>query len=238
MPADIPAEDPPPPTFRDSQPYFPPESRESNHPPPQTSDPPKRNSGGGVFFLIVSAALVYYVIRWVFGGTLPSKCYLCRSRFWSIFKGWHHRHRWKLRDGSIVHVCSACNRCQICEVSFGGQDQLQEWQFEDGRKVICSHCHKKLARKVRSEKFDEWFDETFEPKTEEPTTPKTTRERIPSAVRREVWRRDQGKCVECGINENIEYDHIIPVSKGGANTVRNLQLLCEDCNRSKSANIQ
>ena len=52
-----------------------------------------------------------------------------------------------------------------------------------------------------------------------------------------VWRRDEGKCVECGSNENLEFDHIIPHSKGGANTYRNIQLLCEYCNRSKSAKI-
>ena len=42
-----------------------------------------------------------------------------------------------------------------------------------------------------------------------------------------VWRRDEGKCVQCDSSERIEYDHIIPVSKGGSNTVRNIQLLCE-----------
>jgi hypothetical protein len=47
---------------------------------------------------------------------------------------------------------------------------------------------------------------------------------IPQAVRREVWRRDQGRCVECGSQERLEYDHIIPVSKGGSNTARNVQL--------------
>ncbi|MDF7798050.1 HNH endonuclease [Pontiellaceae bacterium B1224] len=57
---------------------------------------------------------------------------------------------------------------------------------------------------------------------------------IPKKVQRDVWRRDQGRCVECGSKENIEFDHIIPVSKGGANTVRNIQLLCQDCNRTKS----
>jgi 5-methylcytosine-specific restriction endonuclease McrA len=30
---------------------------------------------------------------------------------------------------------------------------------------------------------------------------------------------------------------IPPVSKGGSNTYRNLQLLCENCNREKSDNI-
>jgi len=63
------------------------------------------------------------------------------------------------------------------------------------------------------------------------------RERIPERVRHEVWRRDEAKCVDCGSKNRLEFDHIIPVSKGGANTARNLQLLCQDCNRRKSANI-
>lgn len=64
------------------------------------------------------------------------------------------------------------------------------------------------------------------------------RQAIPSAVRREVWRRDGGKCAKCGSREDLEYDHIIPIAKGGSNTVRNIELLCEICNRSKSDTIQ
>jgi hypothetical protein len=59
------------------------------------------------------------------------------------------------------------------------------------------------------------------------------REPIPEAVRHEVWRRDQGRCVKCGSQEKLEFDHIIPHSKGGADTARNVQLLCERCNRIK-----
>ena len=61
---------------------------------------------------------------------------------------------------------------------------------------------------------------------------------IPSEVRREVWRRDGGKCVKCGSRQNLEYDHIIAVSQGGSNTARNIELLCEVCNRAKGASIQ
>jgi Holliday junction DNA helicase RuvB len=61
-----------------------------------------------------------------------------------------------------------------------------------------------------------------------------SRAAIPSEVRREVWRRDGGRCVKCGSRENLEYDHIIPGSKGGSNTARNIELLCEACNRAKS----
>jgi len=65
----------------------------------------------------------------------------------------------------------------------------------------------------------------------------SSRERIPEEVQMFVWRRDEGKCVKCGSQENLEYDHVIPVSRGGANTARNIQLLCEPCNRGKSDKI-
>lgn len=64
------------------------------------------------------------------------------------------------------------------------------------------------------------------------------REIIPEEVRIAVWRRDEGKCSKCGSRKNLEYDHIIPISKGGSNTVRNIELLCEECNRKKKDHIE
>ncbi|WP_018676404.1 HNH endonuclease [Riemerella columbina] len=63
------------------------------------------------------------------------------------------------------------------------------------------------------------------------------RDRISQKVKDAVWNRDGGRCVECGSSEKIEFDHIIPFSKGGSNTYRNIQLLCESCNRKKSNKI-
>ena len=63
------------------------------------------------------------------------------------------------------------------------------------------------------------------------------RERIPDHVRLFVWQRDEGKCVRCGSTERLEFDHIIPIAKGGGSTERNIQLLCEGCNRSKGVSI-
>lgn len=60
---------------------------------------------------------------------------------------------------------------------------------------------------------------------------------IPKDVVDAVWRRDGGKCVYCGSTENLQLDHIIPFSKGGATTVENLQLLCQKCNLQKSNKI-
>jgi hypothetical protein len=64
-----------------------------------------------------------------------------------------------------------------------------------------------------------------------------SREPIPEEIRFSVWRRDGGKCVKCGSKKNLEFDHIIPFSKGGSNSERNLQLLCQKCNREKSNKI-
>jgi HNH endonuclease len=58
---------------------------------------------------------------------------------------------------------------------------------------------------------------------------------IPAEVRSYVWRRDGGRCVQCGSTKNLEYDHKLPWSRGGSNTVRNIQLLCHDCNIKKGA---
>lgn len=60
---------------------------------------------------------------------------------------------------------------------------------------------------------------------------------IPQSVRDAVWRRAGGKCEQCGSRTNLEFDHIVPFSKGGSNTYRNVQLLCQDCNRHKSDHI-
>jgi hypothetical protein len=67
----------------------------------------------------------------------------------------------------------------------------------------------------------------------EDASPDNQRKAIPREVKVFVWQRDQGKCVQCGSNENLEFDHIIPHSLGGADTERNLQLLCSGCNREK-----
>jgi 5-methylcytosine-specific restriction endonuclease McrA len=68
--------------------------------------------------------------------------------------------------------------------------------------------------------------------------PERTRQSIPDDVKVLVWQRDRGRCVKCDTNERLEFDHIIPVVMGGANTARNLQLLCEACNRAKGGHLE
>jgi HNH endonuclease len=103
-------------------------------------------------------------------------------------------------------------------------------QPEMARLLVKHHvlCHERDYQRIRREV------EAFEnlEKIEGPQ-----REPIPEAVRLFVWQRDKGRCVKCGSQQRLEFDHIIPISSGGSNTERDIQLLCEPCNRSKGATI-
>lgn len=60
---------------------------------------------------------------------------------------------------------------------------------------------------------------------------------ISQDIRNRVWQRYGGKCAECGAKDYLEFDHIIPVAKGGSNSEQNVQLLCRKCNLAKSDKI-
>lgn len=46
-----------------------------------------------------------------------------------------------------------------------------------------------------------------------------------------ILERDKRACVLCGATEKLTMQHVIPYSRGGETTSRNLVTLCEDCNQ-------
>lgn len=63
---------------------------------------------------------------------------------------------------------------------------------------------------------------------------------LPRDVMLKVVRRDNHVCQICHkyVPDNeVEFDHIIPFSKGGPTTVENIRLLCKACNRKKSNSL-
>lgn len=51
--------------------------------------------------------------------------------------------------------------------------------------------------------------------------------------KRLLLERDGG-CRSCGATEHLEYDHVVPVFRGGSNTIENGQVLCRPCHRAKT----
>lgn len=75
--------------------------------------------------------------------------------------------------------------------------------------------------------------------------PGTSRSRhIPDAIRDAVFKRDEGRCtylgannVRCNSAHDVEIDHIVPYSRGGPHSLRNLRLLCSMHNRLEAEKV-
>ncbi|MEW5977625.1 MAG: HNH endonuclease [Acidobacteriota bacterium] len=61
---------------------------------------------------------------------------------------------------------------------------------------------------------------------------------VPTRVKLEVWRRDGGKCVICGATDELHFDHVVPLARGGTSQLaENIQLLCARHNLEKRDRI-
>jgi len=53
--------------------------------------------------------------------------------------------------------------------------------------------------------------------------------------RENIFKRDNYECLYCGSKKNLTIDHVIPKSKGGKNTWKNLVTCCKSCNIQKDS---
>lgn len=129
---------------------------------------------------------------------------------------------------------------QAHEPTVVGRDERRTWWMfrdriyweDDGLqsdevKALLVDRERKLRRRIERAKDLMEADGTGVPR----------RDPLTEELRREVFRRDGGRCIACGSAELLQFDHIIPVALGGATTPENLQLLCAPCNRDKGASL-
>ena len=161
------------------------------------------------------------------------------NKFWSILSIWDGKIHTSHVDSveaimMLMHDCIRMAEDEPIKLS------SHVWLFKGFRYAVDGLYSDEQFRLLILEEFDkerrrfERLKQKYDSAEQESTR---SRIRIPENIRIEVWRRDGGTCVRCGSRENLEYDHIIPLSRGGSNTARNIELLCERCNRSKGANI-
>jgi hypothetical protein len=61
-------------------------------------------------------------------------------------------------------------------------------------------------------------------------------EDVSPIVRFAVWCRDRGRCVDCRSANDLEYDQIIPFSRGGLRWIANVELRCSGCRERRTLN--
>lgn len=60
---------------------------------------------------------------------------------------------------------------------------------------------------------------------------------INNTYKQYIFERDGQCCLKCKSKEDLSVDHILPRSKGGTNSIFNLQTLCRKCNSDKDSQM-
>lgn len=130
-----------------------------------------------------------------------------------------------------------------------GNEPLTKERAEDYEKMIANFNPADYAQEIHPE-IEEMRCTVFnhlcpvfycaEPFAETATVRRRGRY-IPFNIKMRVVRRDNYTCQSCGkhlLDNEVEFDHIIPISKGGSTEEHNLRLTCFDCNRDKNNKVE
>lgn len=97
-----------------------------------------------------------------------------------------------------------------------------------------------LVKKLETKKFKT----TSRPRSEVRADAPAGKRYIPSAVKRTVYRRDDGSCTyvsadgrRCRETASLEFDHIVCVARGGKSTVENVRLRCRAHNQHAAEQV-
>jgi hypothetical protein len=141
----------------------------------------------------------------------------------SIFGAWAEKVGWKKR---VSAVCKPCWELKYCPYGvLVEQFPLQEDRNDMSCRIYGHDCPVFYVC--------EPFTETRQLRNISRTIPRQTQFR--------VLKRDNQICAVCSkpvLDEDIEFDHVIPWSKGGSTEDSNIRLLCRECNRRRRAEYE
>jgi 5-methylcytosine-specific restriction endonuclease McrA len=111
-----------------------------------------------------------------------------------------------------------------------------------------------MSASALAELFDEGLDAVIEKRekrkfaaTTKPRTPVNrpgAKRYVPAHVRRAVWKRDGGQCTfvsqdgrQCGERNMVEFDHTVPVARGGRAAMDSMRLRCSAHNQFEAERV-
>ena len=143
-------------------------------------------------------------------------------------------------EGDIVldPFCGCATACVAAEHLNRQWVGIDVW--EGAHKLIKERLTREISNIGESDLFNEKIHIHLKSKapkrTDNDPNPIKLKKRkyVSDEIKEAVYERDNGSCKNCGAKEELQYDHIIPFSKGGNDTIDNLQILCRSCNLTKS----
>lgn len=137
------------------------------------------------------------------------------------FNNWKSR----VKNGKINAICKPCWELNYCPYG----SLVEDFPINDHEDYTCRIFGHTCPVFIVAEPFTETRKQ------------RNISRNIPQVVKFEVFKRDNQVCQVCRKNipyDEINFDHIIPWSKGGSSEASNIRILCESCNKSRGINYE
>lgn len=138
---------------------------------------------------------------------------------------YYKRRKTMIVNEAILYKCGTCGE-YLCADKYH-----KDKRMSDGLKSQCKKCHSECAIRTRDKnKYN----------NSKRASEALRRARKVNSIIGKVdyeWLSKLlgGNCLRCGSPKNIQWDHIVALSKGGEHSNTNMQPLCRKCNEKKQA---
>lgn len=144
---------------------------------------------------------------------------------------------------------AGAKQCSKCQAIKSAEDFPRDKSQLDGLHAWCKECHAAAGREARlanpgkaHEQAHRYYSSAKGQKTvlKQARARRARKKQAPgeftAAEFEALCRAAGGKCLCCSRRRKLVPDHVIPLSKGGANDISNIQPLCKSCNGRKKDN--